>query len=81
MVPVPASTGPPGYNIGRRFQRVLNLVHVSTAVRSPDMAKMDPNAADMALAVWNGYVQDARRHAGQWRPVERFSSIAMMWVS
>ena len=27
------------------------------------MAKMDPSAADMALAVWNGYVQDARRHA------------------
>jgi hypothetical protein len=27
------------------------------------MAKMDPNAANMALAVWNGSVQDARRHA------------------
>jgi hypothetical protein len=27
------------------------------------MAKMDPNAADAALAVWNGTVQDARRHA------------------
>jgi hypothetical protein len=24
-------------------------------LRSSDMAKMDPNAADMALAVWNGY--------------------------
>jgi hypothetical protein len=35
------------------------------------MAKMDPSAADMALAVWNGYVRDARRHAGQWRPVEQ----------
>ena len=34
------------------------------------MAKMDPSAADMALAVWNGWVQDARRHARQWRPVE-----------
>ena len=34
-------------------------------LRSSDMAKMDPNAADMALAVLNGYVQDARRHAGQ----------------
>jgi hypothetical protein len=39
-------------------------------LRRPDMAKMDPNAADMALAVWNGYsrrlyVQDARRHARQ----------------
>jgi hypothetical protein len=40
-------------------------------LRSPDMAKMDANAADMALAVWNGYVRDARRHAGQWRPVEQ----------
>jgi hypothetical protein len=29
------------------------------------MAKMDPNAADVALAVWNGYVQDARRNAHQ----------------
>jgi len=50
-------------------------------LRSSDMAKMDPNAADMALAVWNGYVQDARRRASQWHPVERFSSIAMMWAS
>ena len=40
-------------------------------LRSPDMAKMDPSAADMALAVWNGYVRDARRHARQWRPVEQ----------
>ena len=39
-------------------------------LRSSDMAKMDPSAADMALAVWNGYVQDARRHARQWRPVD-----------
>jgi hypothetical protein len=29
------------------------------------MAKMDPSAADMALAVWNGYVRDARRHVEQ----------------
>ena len=35
------------------------------------MAKMDHSAADMALAVWNGYVQDARRHARQRRPVEQ----------
>ena len=35
------------------------------------MAKMDPSATDMALAVWNGYVQGARRHARQWRPVEQ----------
>jgi hypothetical protein len=34
-------------------------------LRSSDMAKMDLNAADMALAVWDGYVQDARRLAGQ----------------
>ena len=32
-------------------------------LRSPDMAKMDPSATDMALAVWNGYVQDARRQS------------------
>jgi hypothetical protein len=50
-------------------------------LRSLDMAKMDPNAADMALAVWNGYVQDARRHARQWSPVEQSSRIAMTWVS
>ena len=50
-------------------------------LRSSDMAKMDLNAADMALAVWDVYVQDARRHPHQRRPVERFSSIAMMWVS
>ena len=35
------------------------------------MAKMDPSAVDMALAVWNGSVQDARTHARQWRPVEQ----------
>ena len=34
-------------------------------LRSSDMAKMDPSAADMALAVWNGYVQYAKRHARQ----------------
>ena len=31
--------------------------HVS---KEPDVAKMEPSAADMALAVWNGYVRDAR---------------------
>ena len=31
--------------------------HVS---KDPDVAKMEPSAADMALAVWNGYVRDAR---------------------
>ena len=35
------------------------------------MAKMGPSATDMALAVRNGYVWDARRHARQWRPVEQ----------
>ena len=42
--------------------------HVS---KEPRMAKMDPSAAYMAVAVWNGYVWDARRHARQWRPVEQ----------
>jgi hypothetical protein len=45
------------------------------------MAKMDANAAGMALAVWNGYVRDARRHAGQWRPSSKFSRVARTWVS
>ena len=40
-------------------------------LRSRDVPKMDANAADMAVAVWNGYVRDARRHARQWRPVEQ----------
>ena len=59
MVPVPASTGPGAPASGGRFQRG------TCDIRSPDMAKMDPSAADMALSVWNGYVQDARRHARQ----------------
>jgi hypothetical protein len=58
MVPVPASTGPPGYGVGRRFQGHMCL-------RSPDMAKMDHSATDVAFALWNGIVQDARRHAHQ----------------
>ena len=37
--------------------------------KEPDVAKMEPSAADRALAVWNGYVRDARRHARQWHPV------------
>ena len=48
------------------------------------MAKMDANAAGMALAVWNGYVRDARRHAGQWRPVEQVlqgTIVARTWAS
>ena len=42
--------------------------------KEPRMPKMDSRAADMALAVWNGYssyVRDARRHARQCRPVEQ----------
>ena len=35
------------------------------------MAMMDPSAADMAFAVWNGYVRGARRHPRQWRPVKQ----------
>ena len=66
MVPVPASIGPPGHDVGRRFQRGTIM-----CLRSSDMANMDPSAADMALVVWNGCVQDARRHARQWRPIEQ----------
>ena len=59
MVPGPASTGPGVPASAGRSQRG------KWVIRSPDMAKMDPNAADAALAVWNGTVQDARRHAHQ----------------
>ena len=65
MVPVPAGTGPRVPASGGRFQRG------TCDIRSPDMAKMDPSAADMAFAVWNGYVRDARRHPRQWRPVKQ----------
>ena len=65
MVPVPAGTGPGVPASGGRFQRG------TCDMRSPDMAKMDPSAADMAFAVWNGYVRDARRHPRQWRPVKQ----------
>ena len=58
MVPVPAGTGPEVPASAGRFKRARVL-------RSSDMAKMDPNVADAALAVWNGTVQDARRHAHQ----------------
>ena len=41
--------------------------------KEPGYGKDGPHrsAADMALAVWNGYVHDARRHARQWRPIEQ----------
>ena len=52
--------------------------HVS---KEPDMAKMEPSAANMALAVWHGIVRDARRHmcpcgrhARQWHPHARRAS-------
>ena len=45
------------------------------------MAKMDVSAAKMALAVWNGYVWDARHVHGQWRPVEQALHDAMVRVS
>jgi hypothetical protein len=59
MVPVPAGTGPEVPASAGRFQRDTFVL------RSSDMAKMDPSADDMALDVWNGCVQGARRHAHQ----------------
>ena len=50
---------------GRQYRLPLadsGGAHVSKELR---LAKMDPSAANMALAVWNGDVQDARRHAHQ----------------
>ena len=47
------------------------------------MAKMDPSATDMALAVWNGHVQDATvedMHVSD-ALSSKFSRIARMWVS
>ena len=59
MVPVPLGTGPEVPASAGRFQTGMCVLKIS------DMAKMDPRAADVALAVWNGCVQDARRHARQ----------------
>ena len=58
-------------------------------LRSSAMAKMDPSAANMALAVWNGYVQDATYSCDtcvlvedtRRRPVEQSGSMARTWVS
>ena len=36
-------------------------------LRGRGVPKMDPRAANMAVAVWNGCAWDARRHAYQWR--------------
>ena len=66
MVPELASTGPAGSMLVAESRGA----HGSKEPRH-QMAKMDANAAGMALAVWNGYVRDARRHAGQWRPVKQ----------
>ena len=51
--------------LGRRDTMLVADSRGHMCLRSPDMAKMDPNAANMALAVWNGSVHDARRHAHQ----------------
>ena len=53
LVP-PISTRPRRYDVGRR----LRSAEVHMCPRSPDMAKMDPSAADVALSVWNGSVHD-----------------------
>ena len=52
MVPVPASTG--------WIRCWSQILEGHMCLRSPYMAKMDPSAADMSLAVWNGYVRDAK---------------------
>ena len=39
--------------------------------KEPRHGKDGPQCADMASAVWNGIVWDARRHARHWRPVEQ----------
>ena len=40
-------------------------MHVSKEPRHGKDGPQCPSAADVALAVWNGCVQDARRHARQ----------------
>jgi hypothetical protein len=62
MVPVPVGTGPEVPASAGRFQRSTCVLRISYMAQRWTQ-KMDPNAADMALAVWDGYVQDARRHA------------------
>ena len=48
--------------------------------KEPDMAQMDPSAADMALAVPTSYVQDAGTHPCQWPCTIRISQIAIRRV-
>ena len=50
MAPIPASTGRPG----RRDTSWSQILEEHMCLRRPNMGKMDPSAADMALAVWNG---------------------------
>ena len=58
--------------------------HVSKEPRSLRMAKMDPSAADMAFAVWNGYscmcgtLEDIHVSGA---PSSKLSWVARMWVS
>ena len=47
-------------------------------LRSRGVPKMDPRAANMAVAVWNGCARDARRHAYQWPPSTDGGRIARM---
>ena len=54
MVPVPASTGYRAGSTGFPWQ----IPDGHMCLRSSAMAKMDPSAANMTLAVWNGYVQE-----------------------
>ena len=64
MVPVSAGTGPAEPAAAGRLRRGTCM--------SRAVPKMDPRAANMAVAVWNGCARDARRHAYQWRPVDRW---------
>ena len=45
---------------GQQYRIPWQIQEGHMCLRSPDMAKMDPNATGMALGVWNGYVQNAR---------------------
>ena len=50
---------------GRQYRLPLADSRGHMCLRSSAMAQMDPSAVNMALAVWNSYMQDARRHAHQ----------------
>ena len=55
----------PGRAGSTGFRGQIPEGHMCSKELIADMAKMDPSVADVALAVWNGCVQDARRHAHQ----------------